>query len=46
MIRERVNARISTEVTLMHAAMVAIMAPKGAGVKSLNKMLKGMRDGN
>jgi len=30
----------------MHAAMVAIMAPKGQGVKNLNKMLNRMRDGN
>jgi len=45
LVRERVNNQIATEVTLMHAAMVAIMAPKGAGVRSLNKMLKRLRNG-
>lgn len=30
----------------MHAAMVAIMAPKGAGNKNLTKLLKGLQDGN
>ena len=42
----RVNARIHTEITLMHTAMVAIMAPKGAGVSNLKKQLKGLRDGD
>jgi tRNA isopentenyl-2-thiomethyl-A-37 hydroxylase MiaE len=45
-IRERINQRIATEVTLMHSAMVAIMSPKGKGVTNLNKQLKAMRDGN
>ena len=45
-VRERVNARIATEVSLMHSAMVAIMSPKGAGVKNLKKQLKRLEDGN
>jgi hypothetical protein len=45
-VNERVNNRIATETTLMHAAMVAVVAPKGAGNKQLQKLLKGLRDGN
>ncbi len=45
-VNERINNRIATETTLMHAAMVAVVAPKGAGNKHLQKLLKGMRDGN
>lgn len=45
-VRERVNSRIATEVTLMHAAMVAIMSPKKAGQQNLTKQLKELRDGN
>ena len=44
--RERINALLSTEVTLMHAAMVAVVAPKGAGMKQLKKLLKDLSDGN
>ena len=44
--RERINHLIATEVTLMHSAMVAIMSPKGDGVRSLKKQLKVLRDGN
>lgn len=46
LVRERVNGRIATETILMHAAMIAVIAPKGAGQKNLDKLLKGLRDGN
>lgn len=45
-VRERVNNRIATEVTLMHTAMVAIMSPKGKGVTNLNKQLKRLQNGD
>ena len=44
--RERVNARISTDAIMLHAAYVAVKAPKGAGVKNFDKLLKDLRDGN
>jgi hypothetical protein len=45
-VRERVNSRLASEVTLMHAAMVSIASPKSAGQQNLKKLLKGLRDGN
>lgn len=45
-VRERVNNRIATEVSLMHTAMVAIMSPKGAGVKNLKKQLRNLQNGD
>jgi hypothetical protein len=45
LVRERVNGRITTEATLMHAVIVAVLAPDGQGAKNLNKMLKDMTDG-
>ena len=44
-VKERVNARISTEVVSLHAAMVAVASPKGKGVAHLEKLLKDLRDG-
>lgn len=46
LVRERVNHMLASEVTLMHAAMVAVVAPKGKGNTNLKKLLKGLRDGN
>ena len=45
-VKERVNALISTEVTLLHAAMVAVVSPKGKGVTHFKKLLKELRNGN
>lgn len=45
--RTRINGMLASEVTLMHAAMVAIMSSKGKeGVNNLNKQLKELRNGN
>lgn len=46
LVTERVNNQTLTEVTLLHAAMVAIMSPKGDGVRNLNKLMGKLRNGN
>lgn len=43
--RERVNSRISTEISLMHSAVVAIMAPDGKGNSNFIKQLRDLNDG-
>lgn len=46
-VRERVNQRIATESTMMQAVIVAVLSPaKGEGAKHLQKLLKGLTDGN
>lgn len=46
LVRERVNQRIATEATMMHAVAVAVMAPKGRGNKHLQKLFKDLRNGD
>lgn len=46
LVNERVNGLLATEITLMHAAMVAVLEPKGKGVKHLNKLIRKLRDGH
>lgn len=46
LVQERINHQTNTEVTLMHAAMVAIMAVDGKGTKHFEKLLKELRDGH
>lgn len=46
LVRERVNARISSEVVLMHAAIVAVASPKGKGVEHFKKLLRKLRNGD
>jgi hypothetical protein len=43
--RERINARLATEATLIHSAIVAVLAPGGKGVENLNRQLKALSDG-
>ena len=43
--RERVNGRLATEATLLHQVAVAVLAPKGKGVATLNKTLRMLQDG-
>lgn len=45
-VRDRINGRMSTEVILIQAAIIAVMSPTGAGVKNFDKLLKGLRNGN
>lgn len=44
--KERINALLSSEITLMHTAMTTIMStkPKDA-IKNLEKQLKDLRNG-
>lgn len=43
--RERVNARLATEAVLLQQVAVAVLTPKGKGVKHLNETLRKMQDG-
>lgn len=43
--RERINGKIATETTLLHAVIAAVLTPKGKGVSHLNKLLKRLHDG-
>lgn len=43
--RERINARLATEATLIHSAIVAVLASDGKGVENLNRQLKRLTDG-
>lgn len=44
--KERINARMATETTLLHSAIVAVIAPGGKGVDNLDKLLKRLNDGS
>lgn len=44
--RERVAVRLATEVTLQHTMIVAVLSPKGEGVRRFQKMLKELQDGH
>lgn len=43
--RERVNSRITTEISLMHSAVIAVMSPDGKGTTNLQNQLRRMNDG-
>ena len=43
--RERVNARLATEATLLHQVAIAVLTPKGKGVDHLNKTLRKLQNG-
>jgi hypothetical protein len=44
--KERINALLSSEITLMHTAMVTVMSSKPReAVKNLTKQLKDLRNG-
>lgn len=43
--RERVNARLATEATLLHQVAIAVLTPKGRGVKHLTKTLRKLQHG-
>lgn len=43
--RERINAKIATEATLVHAVIAAVLTPKGKGVSNLKTLLKRLQDG-
>lgn len=45
LVRERVNARLATEATLLHAVAMAVLTPKGKGVAHLNKTLRKLQNG-
>lgn len=46
LVQERINNQTNTEVTLIHAAMVAVMGTDGKGLTHFKKLLKDLRDGN
>lgn len=43
---ERANRKLATETTLMHACIVAVLAPKGEGAKQYQKLIKDLQDGH
>lgn len=46
LVRERVNGRISTDASMMHAVIVAVLSPDGKGNKSLQSILRKLNDGH
>lgn len=45
MARERINRKMGTETTLMHAVITAVLAPKGKGMSNLKELLRKLNDG-